>query len=41
MLNRYDQFKLNAYENVKARHLSLGNSQRLGLAKPLWARTPR
>lgn len=27
--------KLNAYENIKARHLSLGNSQRLGLAKAL------
>ncbi len=27
--------KLNAYEKVKARHLSLGNAQRLGLAKAL------
>jgi ABC-2 type transport system ATP-binding protein len=27
--------KLNAYEKVKARHLSLGNYQRLGLAKAL------
>jgi ABC-2 type transport system ATP-binding protein len=27
--------KLEAYKNVKARHLSLGNSQRLGLAKAL------
>ncbi|MBN2532321.1 MAG: ABC transporter ATP-binding protein [Spirochaetales bacterium] len=27
--------KLHAYEKVKARHLSLGNSQRLGLAKAL------
>jgi ABC-2 type transport system ATP-binding protein len=27
--------KLNDYESVKARHLSLGNSQRLGLAKAL------
>jgi ABC-2 type transport system ATP-binding protein len=27
--------KLDEYENVKARHLSLGNSQRLGLAKAL------
>jgi ABC-2 type transport system ATP-binding protein len=27
--------KLNQYENIKARHLSMGNNQRLGLAKAL------
>ena len=30
-----DQLKLNAYANRKARNLSLGNAQRLGLAKAL------
>lgn len=30
-----DQMILGAYENVKAKHLSLGNKQRLGLAKAL------
>jgi ABC-2 type transport system ATP-binding protein len=30
-----EKLKLNAYANKKAKHLSLGNSQRLGLAKAL------
>jgi ABC-2 type transport system ATP-binding protein len=31
-----DRLKLNAYAHIKANHLSLGNQQRLGLAKALF-----
>ena len=35
VLNVINKLNLNSYENVKAKHLSLGNSQRLGIAKAL------